>query len=82
MVYQLLSVAGAILILTAYAAHQWGHMATEGAPYQTLNMIGGLMLCITAISARQYGFIMLEGCWTLVSAGALWKVTRGRQASA
>ena len=77
MFYQAISIAGAVLILVAYAAHQLKRMGTDTVKYQMLNLIGGFFLCLTAIETRQYGFIMLEGSWTLLSAWALWKVMRG-----
>jgi hypothetical protein len=74
LIFQIVQIIGAVLILSAYGAHQMKHMNAEGTLYQTLNMFGGLFLCITAVADRQYGFIMLEGTWTIISAWGLWKV--------
>ncbi len=76
MVYQLLSLAGAILILSAFAAQQLRKLDASTALYQGLNLFGGACLCVTAVASRQYGFILLEGCWTIVSAYGLWVVLR------
>lgn len=76
MVYQLLSIAGAILILSAFAAQQMKKLDADTAAYQLLNFIGGTMLCLTAIHERQYGFILLEGTWAVLSAWGFWKVLR------
>ena len=76
MIYQLFSIVGAALILVAFAAHQTNRMHSEGVAYQALNLVGGILLFITAISTRQYGFIILEGAWALLSAFALFKITR------
>ena len=78
MIYQLFSIAGAILILSAYMLHQINRMDPEKAPYQILNLVGGFLLCVTAIAELQYGFILLEGSWPLISAWALWRVLKGR----
>ena len=79
MVYQLLSLGGAILVLIAFAANQLERMERESMVYQLLNLIGGTALCIAAVASRQYGFILLEGCWSLVS---LWTVIQLRRRGA
>jgi len=76
MIFQVASMVGAILILTAFAAQQFQHLETETKTYQMLNLIGGFCLCITAVAMRQYGFILLEGSWTVVSAWGVWRVVR------
>jgi hypothetical protein len=76
MIFQVASMVGAILILTAFAAQQFQHLETETKTYQMLNLIGGFCLCIAAVAVRQYGFILLEGSWTVVSAWGVWRVMR------
>jgi hypothetical protein len=76
MLFQIVSLVGAILILSAFAAQQLGRLAAETRTYQMLNLIGGLFLFVAATAARQYGFILLEGTWTVASAYGLWRVSR------
>lgn len=76
MVYQVVSLVGAILILSAFAAQQLRKLDASAPAYQGLNLLGGACLCVTAVASRQYGFILLEGCWTLVSAYGLIVVLR------
>ena len=76
MIFQIVSIVGAILILAAFTAQQVKLLEAETKTYQILNLIGGLCLAVTAVSMRQYGFIMLEGSWTVVSAWGLWRVVR------
>jgi len=64
---QLVSLAGAALILAAYAAHQAGRMGRGSLLYHGLNAVGGLVLCVVAIESSQVGFIVLEGAWTAIS---------------
>jgi hypothetical protein len=78
MVYQLISVIGAVLILVAYAALQLNRLHAETVAFQTLNLFGGIFLCITAVSLRQYGFILVEGLWAILSAVGLWRVVTRR----
>ena len=76
MALQILSLAGAVLILIAFAANQFEKMSRETMTYQLLNLIGGAALFITAVASRQYGFILMEGSWVLVSAWALFQLMR------
>ncbi len=78
MLFQLISIAGAVLILIAYLAHQLRRMSAESMKYQALNFVGGFFLLVTACAGRQYGFILMEGAWTVISGWGLWNVMRGR----
>lgn len=79
MIFQVVSIVGAILILAAFTAQQLQRLDAETKTYQMLNLIGGFCLCTAAIAVRQYGFIMLEGSWTVVSAWGVWRVVRRSQ---
>ena len=76
MVYQVVSLTGAIVILTAFAAQQFQRLSSETRTYQSLNLIGGFCLFVAALEARQYGFILMEGSWTIISAWGLWRLAR------
>jgi hypothetical protein len=71
---QIISVAGAIMILLPFAASQCGKLATTSLTYQLLNLIGSLALTVVALIEIQYGFILLEGTWAVVSAAGLVRV--------
>lgn len=73
---QAASIAGALLILTAYAAHQAGRLGRESSLYHLLNVSGGLILAVVAIVSYQIGFIILEGVWTIISLAALIRLRR------
>jgi NADH:ubiquinone oxidoreductase subunit 6 (subunit J) len=76
MIFQIVSLVGAILVLIAFAAQQLGRLSAETKTYQILNLTGGFFLCVAAVTARQYGFILLEGTWTIASGYGLWRLIR------
>ena len=71
---QIVSVAGAVLILLPFAASQFQKLSTESLAYQLMNLIGSAALTVVAVIESQYGFILLEGTWAIVSAAGLARV--------
>ena len=74
---QAIQVAGALLILAAFAGVQFEWMRPEARLYLTLNLVGAVVLAVLAVRASQWGFVLLEGVWAVVSAGGLARVLRG-----
>jgi hypothetical protein len=75
---QLISVMGALAILGAYAASQFGLADTSKLSYQIANFLGSAVLTVVAIVDRQFGFILLEGAWALVSLWGIATILRRR----
>jgi hypothetical protein len=75
-VIQVVSLLGAVTILLAYAANQFGRLRTASAAYSLLNAAGAATLTVVAALEHQWGFLLLEGVWTLVSVAALAHVGR------
>jgi hypothetical protein len=71
MVVQLVQVVGALLILIAFAAAQFGAMDSHSRAYLVLNFFGSLILAVLAWRERQWGFLLLESVWALVSGWGL-----------
>jgi hypothetical protein len=71
MIEQIISIAGAILILIAYGAHQWGKMRADGVLYLVLNLIGSLILTYAAIRVHQFGLTLMESAWAVISVAGL-----------
>lgn len=79
---QLIQIAGALLILVAFAAAQFGAMDPHSRLYLVLNLVGSLVLAVLAWRERQWGFLLLESVWAAVSLWSLRRLRRGRPLSA
>lgn len=79
---QTVQVIGALLILVAFVAAQFGVLRTTSRTYLLLNLIGSVVLTWLAWYERQYGFLLLEAVWALVSAWGLVRVLRGDEPAA
>jgi hypothetical protein len=60
-------IAGAVLVLAAYALAQFGGLARGGYPYLLLNLVGAAALAIVAARHHEWGFLLLQGVWALVA---------------
>jgi hypothetical protein len=76
---QLISIAGALLVLFPFAASQLGRLSTQSLLYQLSNLIGSAALAAVAVVELQYGFILLEGTWAVASLIGLARVLGLRQ---
>ena len=73
---QVVQIVGALLILTAFAAAQLGHMRVDSRVYLVLNLVGSAILAVLALDQQQWGFVLLETVWALVSAWGLLRPAR------
>jgi hypothetical protein len=80
--YQLIQIAGSLLILAAFAASQAGRLPIDSQLYLVLNFIGSAILAVLAWIDQQWGFLLLEGVWALVSLYSLVQLVRGRAPTA
>ena len=75
-VEQLVQLAGAICILSAFVLAQMRRMQTTSRSYLVLNLIGSIVLAVLAAMSRDLGFLLLEGVWAIVSAAGLVRSLR------
>jgi hypothetical protein len=79
---QVVQVIGALLILAAFAAAQFGILDQSARSYLVLNLVGSAVLAVLAWYEEQWGFLLLETVWAIVSAWGLAQVLRGRHPAA
>lgn len=75
MLHQILSLAGALLILAAYVANQREWLSPRDAAYSLMNLVGSLLLLWVAVVDARWGFILLEATWAAVSIPPLLRRT-------
>jgi hypothetical protein len=75
-VIQLVSVAGALTILSAYAANQFGRLRATSYAYTVANVVGAAILSSVALHEEQWGFLLLDGVWTIIGLAALARMLR------
>lgn len=73
---QAISIAGALLILGAYAANQFAILDRRDRTYNLLNLVGAVVLTVIAFRGRQWGFVLMESVWAVVSIPPLFGVIR------
>ncbi len=74
---QLIQVLGALMILTAFAAAQFGLLSQHSLSYLALNLVGAAVLAVLAWIEDQWGFLLLETVWAIVSLWGLVRLQRG-----
>jgi hypothetical protein len=78
---QILQIAGAILVLSAFVLSQLGRLATTSRIYLVLNLVGAGILAVLAALTWQPGFLLLEGVWALVAGVGLARALLGSKES-
>jgi len=81
MLLQVVSVVGALMVLTAYGLNQGGIWRELHAGYLTLNIVGSLLLGLVAVVDERAGFILLEFAWAGLGLIGVARAVRARQHS-
>lgn len=70
---QVVSAAGAALILLAFWLLQTHRVSPDGRGYQLMNLAGAALLATAAFTTEAWAFVVLNTVWALV---ALWSLAR------
>ena len=74
---QIISLVGAVTILAAYIANQFGLGDPSRLSYQASNLVGSAVLGAVALIETQLGFLLLEGAWALISLWGIFTILKG-----
>ena len=74
---QAVSILGALGVLGAFAADQFGWVDPGRLSYALANFVGAGILTAVAIVEGQVGFVLLQGAWTLISLWGASVILRG-----
>jgi hypothetical protein len=80
--YDLVQIAGSLVILAAFVAALAGRIRQSSYAYLAANAVGSAALAATAVIGREWGFILLEGVWALVSVGSMIRKAFGGSVAA
>ena len=73
MLFQLVSLAGALFILAAYLAINRRWMGPDHRLYNLMNLLGGVLLLWVAIVDQRIGFVILEAAWAIIAIPPLFR---------
>ena len=73
---QLISIAGAIMVLGAFAALQFRKLGPEDRSYLLLNVLGSGSLAVAAGMEGLWAFVVLNTVWGLVSLNSFVRAFR------
>lgn len=79
MLLQVISVVGALMVLTAYGLNQGGIWRELHSGYLILNIVGSLLLGMVAIVDGRAGFILLEFAWAGLGLVGVARAVRARK---
>ena len=74
---QLVSIIGALAVLGAFAADQFGWVDPGRLSYALANFVGAGILTAVAVLDGQIGFVLLQGAWSLISLWGAFVILRG-----
>ncbi|MDH2416192.1 hypothetical protein [Nocardioides sp. CER19] len=80
--YDVVQIAGSLLILVAFIAALSGRLTQSSYRYLAANALGSSALAATAVAGHEWGFILLESVWALVSSYSIYRKAVGATVAA
>ena len=71
--------AGVAILLIAFFLNLANKIQKDSFSYISMNIVGAGIACLASVMINYLPFIILEGCWTIVSIGALINFVRIKQ---
>lgn len=78
---QILSLAGAFMVLTGFLGAAFFKMNNQGMLYAVLNFVGTFLLALAVLHPFNIGVFLVEAVWSVASLGLIIKIWRQRAAS-
>jgi hypothetical protein len=76
--FQLIQLAGAVLVLAGFGLNQLGILSSRSSSYLLLNVVGAGALAVLALDGQQWGFLLLEGAWSIIAfVGLMTRTMKG-----
>lgn len=75
---QLLSLAGAVMVLTGFLGAAFFKMDNQGMRYAVLNFVGTFLLALAVLSPFNLGVFLVEAVWSVASLALIIKIWRKR----
>ncbi len=66
--------AGAVILLTAYAALSWGRLTSGSYSYQALNIVGSALLLLNAGFHGALPSAAVNAVWISIGGLAIWRI--------
>jgi len=79
--YDLVGLAGTLMILAAFFMQQIGRLSGTALSYQAMNLFGAAGILVSLLGAFNMAVFLLEAAWVLVSAYGIFRTLTQRKAS-
>lgn len=79
--YDLVGLAGTLMILAAFFLQQIGKLSGTALAYQAMNLFGAAGILVSLLGAFNMAVFLLEAAWVLVSAYGIFRTLKQRKMS-
>ncbi len=79
--YDVVGLAGTLMILAAFFMQQIGKLSGTALSYQAMNLFGAAGILVSLLGAFNMAVFLLEAAWVLVSAYGIFRTLKQRTAS-